>query len=161
VIAAGASVTALVRTGGGNDGSATSSAAGSAESRTKDSAGTGDVPLNATAGPGATVTVPAYDRGTLRSALPTIAQQSAVSIVTGLGDTGPAGAMADAARRTACEGTIRGSGGDLQAVQRIRYDGMAAYVFVFDKDGQLTGYVVSDACGISSALPATVLDTVS
>jgi hypothetical protein len=162
VIAAGASVTALIRTGGGSAENNTSSAAGSARSGTKDSAGAGAVPPDAsTLSPGITLAVPSYDRSTLRSALPTIAQQSAVNIITGRGDTGPAGVMADTARRTACAGTIRGSSGELQAVQRIRYDGMPAYVFVFDDNGQQTGYVVSDTCGISSALPATVLDTVS
>lgn len=168
VIAAGASVTALIRTGGGADnsastaaGTAASTAAGSARSGTKDSAGAAEVPSDGTLGPGIALAVPSYDRSTLRSALPTIAQQSAVSIITGGGDTGPAGVMADTARRTACAGTIRGTSGELQAVQRIRYEGKPAYVFVFEDNGRQTGYVVSDACGISSALPATVLDTVS
>jgi hypothetical protein len=161
VIAAGASVTALVRAGGGSD-NATSAAAGAPDKAGSgaDSAGQA-APAESTRNPGPSIAIPAYDRDTLRAALPSIARNSAVGIVTGRGDTGPAGAMADPARRTACVGTIRASRGQLQAVQRIRYEGMPAYVFVFDDDGERTGFVVSDECGTASALSGSVLDTVS
>jgi hypothetical protein len=162
VIAAGASVTALIRTGGGND-KATSTAAGAGSAG---SAGTADsagqpAPAEGTRSAAPSIAIPTYDRNTLRTALPSIAQESALSIITGPGDTGRAGAMADTGRRTACAGTIRGSRGQLQAVERIRYEGMPAYVFVFDDNGQQTGFVVSDDCGTSTAFPASVLDTVS
>jgi hypothetical protein len=158
VIAAGASVTALVRTGGTDN--STSSAAGSAGTAA-DSAGQAAAPAEGTRSAAPSIAIPTYDRNTLRTALPSIAQESAVSVITGRDDTGRAGAMADTGRRTACAGTIRGSRGQLQAVERIRYEGMPAYVFVFDDNGKRTGFVVSDECGTSTAFPASVLDTVS
>ena len=86
-----------------------------------------------------------------------------MEIINGQGDSGPAGVMADPARRTACAGTIRGSSGAVEAVLRIRYEGRPAYVFVFEADGgRRTGVVVTDECGASSSgLPASVLGTVS
>ncbi|HEV7653335.1 MAG TPA: hypothetical protein VGP36_01175 [Mycobacteriales bacterium] len=153
VIAAGASVTALVRTGGGSDSAGTTAAGSAADSAAQ--------PQASAAAGSPQLTVPAYTEETLRSALPTIAQQSAVGLITGRGDTGPAGPMASAALRTACAGTINGSSGDLQAVQRILWQGKLAYVFVFVQDGRPTGYVVANDCGSPSALPHSVLDTVS
>jgi hypothetical protein len=165
VIAAGASVIALVRTGGSdNSSTAASTAAGTAGADSAagvdKGAGAPEAAPGRTQSPGTALAVPSYDRETLRAALPSIARESALSIVTGRGDTGPAGAMADTARRTACAGTIRGSQGPPQAVLRIRYEGRLAYVFVFDGDGDRVAYVVSDDCGTSPALPASVLDTV-
>lgn len=154
LLAAGASVGALVRTGtGGSDNGGT---AASAPLDTEQ----GAVDSGGSVAP-APVGIPSYSKDTLRASLPDIEQESAVGIITGRGDTGPAGAMADTARRTACAGTIRGSSGDLRAVRRISYDGRPAYVFVFAEAGRLTAYVVSDECGASAALPAAVLDTVS
>jgi hypothetical protein len=150
VLAAAGSVTALYRAAG--DSQEDSAAAGN---------GTTAEQAPAPADGLDTLGVPSYSKESLRSALPQIEQQSAVDVITGRGDTGPAGAMADTARRTACVGTIRGSSGRLQAVRRIMYEGRMAYVFVFSDDGRRTAYVVSDDCGTSPALPASVLDTVS
>ena len=47
------------------------------------------------------------------------------------------------------------------AVQRIRYPGVLAYVFVFEDGGRRTGVVVTDDCGTSSSLSTSVLGTVS
>jgi hypothetical protein len=169
VIAAGASVTAIVRSGGGNN--TGTSAAGSSASTTSGGAGTAGrsgqlapdaAPEGGTAVPGdASVAVPSYDRDSLRRALPSIVRAAPLGQVGGAGDTGPAGAMADAARRTACAGSIRGTRGSLRAVQRISYHNQPAYVLVYDDNGQLTGYVVADGCGTAAALPAVLLDTVS
>jgi hypothetical protein len=68
--------------------------------------------------------------------------------------------MADAGRRTAGAGAIRGSNGELQAVRRIMYEGRMAYVFVFSDRGRRTAYVVGDDCGTAAAQSADVLDTV-
>lgn len=153
VLAAAGSVTVLVRTIG-TAGTASESAAGGS--------GAEQLPAPASGGPAVSgYDVPSYSKESLRGALPQIEQQSAVDVITGRGDTGPAGAMADTARRTACVGSIRGSIGELQAVRRIMYEGSMAYVFVFSDGGRRTAYVVADDCGTSPALPASVLDTVS
>lgn len=153
VLAAAGSVTALVRAG---------SSSSSDDAGTAASGPGGSEQAPAATGPGLDdLGVPSYSKESLRSALPQIEQQSAVSVITGRGDTGPAGAMSDTARRTACAGTIRGSSGQLQAVRRIMYEGRMAYVFVFSEGGERVAYVVSDDCGISPALPAAVLDKVS
>lgn len=154
VIAAGSSITAIVRAGTGSGSDSNASAAGSADSSEQ-------FPNAGTPNLGGPFTIPSYDRSTLRTDLPDIVKQSAVSIITGRDDTGPAGAMADAGRRTACANTIRGTSGRLQGVLRIRYEGSPAYVFVFADGAERTAYVVSDDCGTSPALPAAVLDTVS
>lgn len=156
VIAAGSSITAIVRASTSGSDSGVSAAAGGSDSAEQ-------LPAAGTATPnlGGPLTIPSYDRSTLRADLPAILRQSAVSIITGRGDTGPAGAMADTGRRTACANTIRGSSGELQGVLRIRYEGRPAYVFVFTDGDRRTAYVVSDDCGTSPALPAAVLDTVS
>lgn len=154
VVAAGASVTAVVRSSTGSDDSAASGGA---------AADTAALPAPASISPNASISIPSYDQNTLRAALPSIAQVSAVAIITGEGDTGPAGAMADPGRRTACAGTIGGGRGELEAVLRIRYQGSPAYVFVYEAaGGARTGVVVADDCGTSSSnLPASVLGTVS
>lgn len=156
VVAAAASVTAVVRssTSGSSD-SAASGAGAAADSAT--------LQAPAAAPPASAAALPSYDQESLRAALPGIVQRSAVEIITGESGTGPAGVMADAARRTACAGTIGSGRGELKAVQRIRYRGTPAYVFVFEADGgRRTGVVVTDECGASSSgLPASVLGTVS
>jgi hypothetical protein len=153
VLGGGASVTALVLTG-------TNSGSDNAASGGGGAAAPEQLPTD-DQGTSTTLSIPSYTRETLRSDLPEIAQRSAVSIITGRGESGPAGVMADAARRTACARTIRDTRGTLQAVQRIRYEGRMAYVFVFSDAGERTAYVVPDDCGSSGALPAAVLDTVS
>ncbi|HEY6747119.1 MAG TPA: hypothetical protein VI357_15555 [Mycobacteriales bacterium] len=158
VIAAGASVTALVRTAGGSSDNSATGGGGAADS--------GALPGPAAAASGSragtpAVALPSYDQESLRAALSSIERQSAVDVITGEGATGQAGAMADAARRTACAGSLGGGRGELRAVRRIRYEGTPAYVFVFDKGGARTGVVVADNCGLSPGLPASVLGTVS
>lgn len=157
LLAAGASVGALVRAGTNSADNAATGAAAPLDTEQGAGDGAGG---SASVAPGG-VGIPSYSKDSLRASLPRIERDSAVEIITGRGDTGPAGAMADTARRTACAGTIRGSSGDLRAVRRITYDGRPAYVFVFATAGRLTAYVVSDECGTSPALPAAVLDTVS
>jgi hypothetical protein len=158
VIAAAASVTAVVRsgTGGGSDSSAAGGAGTAADSGTLPAPAAGrnssSTPLSLP---------PDYNQETLRAALPSIVQRSAVSIITGESETGPAGAMADAGRRTACAGSLGSDRGELRAVQQIRYRGTPAYVFVFENGGTRTGVVVAENCGLSSGLPASVLGTVS
>jgi hypothetical protein len=87
-------------------------------------------------------------------------RESPVEVIAALGETGPAGPMADAARRRACEQSILPRRGDLRAVRRITYDGRPAFVFVFDDAGVRQAFVVDDRCGSTGSLPATVLDTV-
>ena len=153
VLAAAGSVTALVRAAG-SGGVDDTAAAGGAGAEQLPAPASGDSAVDG-------YDIPSYGKESLRGALPQIEQQSAVDVITGRGDTGPAGAMSDTARRTACVGSIRGSSGELQAVRRIRYEGTMAYVFVFSDDGRRTAYVVGDDCGTAPALPAAVLDTVS
>jgi len=156
VLAAGASVTALVRAAPGSKDSG-----GSTATAADDSAGRTPAAVPAEAGSQGSLTVPSYDRTTLRRDLPTILQRSGMSVSSTQDDTGPAGAMADPGRRTACAGTIRGSSGELTGVLRIRYDNRPAYLFVFADGPRRTAYVVADDCGTTPALPAAVLDTVS
>jgi hypothetical protein len=152
VIAAGGAVAAIVRTATSSD-SATSGAGGAASAPV--------APKSEGERPGATdlhsagrgqAAVPAYDRSSLRAALPTIAAQGTSRV--------PA-SMADPARRAACAGSIPTAAGSLRGVQRILYRNQPAYVFVYDDGGRLTGYVVTDACGTAPGLPATVVDRVS
>jgi anti-sigma factor RsiW len=152
VIAAGGAVAAIVRTATSSNDSATSGGAASApvapQSERESPGATG---LDSAAGRGQAA-VPAYDRSSLRAALPAIAAQG----------TSPVPAtMADPARRAACAGSIPTAAGSLRGVQRILYRDQPAYVFVYDDGGRLTGYVVTEACGTAPGLPATVVDTVS
>jgi hypothetical protein len=163
LLAAGASVTALVRSlGSGGPGGAATSAGRDSKAATE--AGTAPKPAtpSAAAGigapptsPAATSAVPSYTRDTLRTSLARIERESAVE--TTAKAAGSAGAMADPARRQACVQTILGHRGELRAVRRITYEGVPAYLFVFE-DGQPHGYVVDLQCGASGGLPATVLD---
>jgi Putative zinc-finger len=160
VIAAGASVTALVRSSTSNNDSATSAGSAAGAPVLPAPAAGSATPLG-TDEQAPTVAIPSYDKNTLRIALPSIVQRSAVEIITGEGDTGPAGVMADTARRTACAGTIPGGRGEPRAVLRIRYENRPAYVFVFESGGARTGVVVPDDCGENPVVPAAVLGTVS
>ncbi|HYT10398.1 MAG TPA: hypothetical protein VEL73_07025, partial [Mycobacteriales bacterium] len=159
VLAAGASVTALVRNAGSHN-SAVS--AGSAASASYDGRAAGPAKQAPQAQPNAsaaTAGIPSYSRETLRGSLAAIERESTLAATSKLGETGPAGAMADAARRQACAQTIVGHPGELRAVRRISYEGVPSYLFVFD-DGQPHGYVVDLQCGTSGGLPATILDRV-
>jgi hypothetical protein len=154
VVAAGGAVAAIVRTAttstSSND-SAASGAGGAASApvapQSADSPRATGLDSN-----GSEAAVPAYDRSSLRDALPRIAAQGTDVVAT---------AMADPARRTACAGSIPGAAGALSGLERIVYRGQPAYVFVYDDAGRLTGYVVTDGCGTAPGLPAAVLDTVS
>jgi hypothetical protein len=162
LVAAAASVTALVRDTGGSDGMS-SGASVQSEGRggaASSAAGPAIAASDRAAPRAASASVASYTRQTLPGALPSIERDSTVEVITRLGETGPAGAMADPARRGACEKTIVQRKGDLRAVRRITYDGKAAYVFVFDVAGVRRAYVVDDTCGSTGSLPATVLDTV-
>jgi hypothetical protein len=152
VLAGAASVTAIVRAGGGSDNADTAAAGAAPDSATE------QLPSVLPSAPGVAVSIPSYDRESLRADLPRI-QQSAAGIITGR--TSEAGVMADPARRTACANTIRGTSGRLLGVLRITYEGDPAYVFVFTDGSRRSTYVVSEDCGTSPALPAAVLDTVS
>ena len=151
VIAAGGAVAAIVRTATTTSSDSATGGGGSADSAAT-APRSAAAPDKATAQGGGQLALPAYDRSSLRAALPTIAAQG-----TALA-TGP---MSDPARRTACGGSIPGVAGSLRGVQAIRYGGRPAYVFVYDDGGRLAGYVVTDACGSAPGLPAAVLDTVS
>ena len=161
LIAGGASVTAVVRnaggysTSGGSAGSAASLESESTVAAPNGRASTGASAADAAGG------LPSYSRDTLRSSLSTIERESAVVLVSRLGEAGPAGVMADAARRQACEQSIIGREGVLRAVRRISYDGQPAYVFVFvfDDRGTRSAYVVGDQCGTGALSP--VIDHVS
>jgi hypothetical protein len=163
LVAAAASVTALVQYTGGSDG-VSSGASVQSEGRggaAPSAAGPGIAADSDRAAPqAASASVASYTRQTLPGSLPSIERDSTVEVITRLGETGPAGAMADPARRGVCEKTIVQRKGDLRAVRRITYDGKAAYVFVFDVAGVRRAYVVDDTCGSTGSLPATVLDTV-
>ena len=153
VIAAGGAVAAIVRTATTTSSDSGSGGAGSADSAaTAPRSAAQPAPDKATTQGDGQLALPAYDRSSLRAALPTIATQG-----TALARV----AMSDPARRAACAGSIPGVAGSLRAVQAIRYDGRPAFVFVYDDGGRLTGYVVTDNCGSAPGLPAAVLDTVS
>lgn len=163
VIAAGASITAIVRSGG-SDNSTSSAAGGGADSAASSARGSGLAPnQRSDSGPGLASeprqAVPRYDRASLSAALPQIARQYRLPAAGSPVPVG-AGAMADPARRTACAATIPHPAGPLRAVAQITYQNQPAYVFVSDDGGSLTGYVVSDQCGTPAALTGTVLDTV-
>jgi hypothetical protein len=154
LLAAGGAIASIVR--GGGAGEATSGSAGSAASapaQPQDSNG-----LVPKSNGGATPDVeneaalPAYDRASLRAALPAMAAQGATPRAT---------EQDDAATRAACAGSIPGATGSLRGVQRIRYEGSPAYVYVYADDDRLTGFVVTEACGSAPGQSATVLDTVS
>jgi anti-sigma factor RsiW len=156
LIAAGASVTALVNSAG--QVSDTTSGAAGAASLSDESAPRA---TRSAAVPNSLGGIPSYTKETLSGSLDTIARDSAVTDVTTLGETGPAGEMADAARRQACEQSITLRHGVLTAARRIDYEGKPAYVFVFtDANGRLCASVVDTTCGTTGGLPATVLDSV-
>jgi anti-sigma factor RsiW len=92
--------------------------------------------------------VPSYTEDTLLAAIPAITTRSAVDIITGEGLNGPAGPMADSARRGLCAASIPGANGIPVAVQRVFFDDQSAYVFVFTGvTGTRTVVVVSADCG--------------
>jgi anti-sigma factor RsiW len=95
--------------------------------------------------------LPAYTGETLLGAIPTITVRSAVDIVTGAGQDGPAGPMADIVRRASCTAGIPGVNGIPIAVQRVLFDNQSAYVFVLaGTDGSRTVVVVSADCGVAA-----------
>ena len=152
LLAAGGAIASIVR-GGGTSETASSGAgsAASAPARPQDSDGL--VPANGgTPDAGNLAALPAYDRASLRAALPAIAAQGA---------TPRTAEHDDAAPLAACAGSIPGATGPLRGVQRIRYEGRPAYVLVYADGDRLTGFVVTEACGSAPGRPATVLDTVS
>ena len=154
LLAAGGAIVSIVR-GGGTSETASSDAdsAAGAPAQPQDSAGL--VPKTTNGGPtpdaGNQAALSAYDRASLRAALPAIAAQGAT----------PRTAEHDDAAPLACAGSIPGATGSLRGVQRIRYEGQPAYVLVYADGDRLTGFVVTEACGSAPGRPATVLDTVS
>jgi anti-sigma factor RsiW len=157
VIAAGASVTAVVRSGGDADDSASSAAAAgdsAAAARTSGGFAPDSTTQEGTGNRGGAV--PAYNHDTLAAALPAIAEPRGGHTLAGT-----AGVMSDPARRTACARSIPAPRGSFRTVARILYEGRPGYVFVYADGDRLTGYVVTDACGSATGLPATLLDTVS
>jgi len=155
LLAAGGAIASIVR-GGGTSETASSGAgsAASAPAQPQDSDGLVPKTTNGGATPdaGNQAALPAYDRASLRAALPAIAAQGA---------TPRTAEHDDAASRAACAGSIPGATGSLRGVQRIRYEGRPAYVYVYADGDRLTGFVVTEACGSAPGQPATVLDTVS
>jgi hypothetical protein len=158
VIAAGGAIASIVRSSSGTSDTASSGAGSAASAPLQPQESGGGLPPK-TAGSGSVRTdsggqaaLPAYDRGSLRAALPTIAGQ---------GVRPRTAALDDPARRAACAATIPGPTGSLRGVQRIVYQGRSAYVFVYADGARLTGFVVTEACGDAPGLPATVLDAVS
>ena len=157
VIAAGASVTAVVRSGGGADDSASSAAAaGDSAAAARTSGGFAPDSTTQEGAGNRGGAVPAYSHDTLAAALPAIAEPPGGHTLAGT-----AGVMSDPARRTACARSIPAPRGSLRTVARILYEGRPGYVFVYADGDRLTGYVVTDACGSATGLPATLLDTVS
>ena len=154
VLAAGGAITSIVR-GGGTSGTTGTAAGGAAtaplgpqEQGVPKSVDGGSVGNDS----GGQPALPAYDRASLRAALPTIAAR---------GVTPRPAAIDDPARQSACADSIPGATGSLRGTERIVYQGRPAYVFVFADGGRLTGYVVTEACGSAPNQPARVLDTVS
>jgi hypothetical protein len=157
LVVAGASVTSVIRAGSGSDDSAGGGATALDQGTTQredSAAAPGAAP------PTSLPPLPNFDRSSLAAALPALTATYAVGRVVEDGTTGPAGAMADRAQRTACVRAIPGAEGEVTAVRWIRYTGRPAYVLVFVDDGVRTAYVVGDRCGQVPAVPATVLDTV-
>jgi hypothetical protein len=157
LIAAGASVTALVTSSDKSDKAATSAAAGASNLSDEEAA------PRPNAGSDTRVSgIPSYTKESLSGSLASIIASSAVADVARLGETGPAGAMADPGRRQACVQSIPLREGRLTAARRIEYEGKPAYVFVFTGSASRpTAWVVDDTCGMTGGLPATVLDNVS
>ena len=152
LLAAGGAIASIVR-GGGTSETASSGAgsAASAPAQPQDAAGAKSA-NGATPDATNQAALPAYDRASLRAALPAIAAQGA---------TPRTAEHDDAASRAACAGSIPGATGTLRGVQHIRYAGRPAYVFVYADGDRLTGFVVTEACGSAPGQPATVLDAVS
>jgi hypothetical protein len=153
VVAAGASVTALVTNANKDAGSNT--AAGTLPDD-------GAAPAPSQTGGPPVIGIPSYTKKTLRGSIGSISRSSAVDEITRLGETGPAGVMADTGRRRACEQSITQHKGQLVAVRRIVYEGKPAYVFVFTDlaTGEQNSFVVSTDCGTTGSLSATVYDSV-
>jgi hypothetical protein len=160
LVVAGASITSLVRAGGGGSDSSAGGGGGQGEPRTSLEQDDSAAAQGAAPAPTSLPALPSFDRTTLRAALPSIEASAELARVPDARKSGPAGAMADAALRTACAKTIPGNTGVLRAVRWISYDGQPAYVFVFDDAGARVAYVVGEHCGRSPGVPATVLDTV-
>jgi hypothetical protein len=158
LLAAGGAIASIAR--GGGTGTTASSGAGSAASVPAKPQASGRLDQKSTDGgsvgneslPGAQVVPPAYDRDSLRAALPAIPAPGAAAGIAGIRDP---------ARRAACADSIPGATGSLRGVEHIAYLGQRAYVLVYADGARLTGYVVTEACGSTPGVPATVLDTVS
>ena len=161
LVVAGASVTSLVRAGGGSDDAAGGGGGTALEESTRQQDSGAAAPGAAQGGPtpNGLPALPDFDRASLTAALPSLTTDFAVSRVAETTATGPAGALADPALRTACAEAIPGAGGDVVAVRWIRYAGRPAYVLVLADGGGRTAYVVGDQCGRVPSVPATVLDT--
>ncbi len=158
LVVAGASVTSVIRAGSGSDDSAGGGGGATLDQRTTQREDSAAAP--GAAAPTSLPPLPNFDRSSLAAALPALTATYAVGRVVEDGPTGPAGAMADRAQRTACVRAIPGAEGEVTAVRWIRYAGRPAYVLVFVDDGVRTAWVVGDQCGQVPAVPATVLDTV-
>jgi Putative zinc-finger len=96
--------------------------------------------------------LPAYDRDTLRVALPVLVREA----TTAAGIPAPAAgeeddlaaAEDDAALRDRCAASVPGAPtGRPSAFRAIRFEGVPAFVLVYDENGQLSGYVVGTECG--------------
>ena len=151
LLAAGGAIVSIVRGGGTSETASSAGSAASAPAQPQDAAGAKSA-NGATPGAANQAALPAYDRASLRAALPAIAAQGA---------TPRTAEHDDAAPLAACAGSIPGATGTLRGVQHIRYAGRPAYVLVYADGDRLTGFVVTEACGSAPGRPATVLDTVS
>jgi hypothetical protein len=149
VIAAGGAIASIVRTST-SEVSSSSGGAGSAPAQPHQESG-GPVPKSVDSDSGGEAALPAYDRASLRAALPTIAARGAA----------PRTVAMDPVRLATCADGIPGATGSLRGVQGIVYQGRPAYVFVYANGDRLTGFVVTATCGGAPDQPTAVLDTVS
>lgn len=155
LVAAGASVAALVDSA--NEKGTVAGAPANADNLPGDPA-----PTKSGSGSNELGAIPSYTKASLPGALESINSTSAVQTIEQLGEAGPGGAMANRARRQACIASIQGSAGAVTAFRRIDFERQPAYVFVFTNlaTGDRTAKVVTMDCGMTGALPATVLDEV-
>jgi hypothetical protein len=97
--------------------------------------------------------LPAYDRNTPRVALPVLVRAAAspapqAPAPAGAEDDDLAAAEDDAALRDRCAASVPGAPTERpRAFRAIRFEGVPAFVLVYDHNEQLSGYVVGAECG--------------
>lgn len=142
VIAAGAAGFAISQSSNSTTAGSNAATSGGQTTKKAPTHGRANAPERRTAGPGAVGAVPNYTAGNLAAAVPGIVRGGGV-----------AGAMSDPARRAGCARALVGAGHPPLAVTSARFEGGAAYVFVF-RTGvahRADVYVVGPGCSATDA----------